>query len=74
MAADNEKPQRTVDLPAYWIGCAPVTNAEFARFVKAATGHRTTTEVGGKGIGWTGSKWDWIAGADWRHPSGPRHR
>ena len=71
MAIDNEKPQRTVDLPAYWIGRTPVTNAEFARFV-AATGHRTTAEVEGKGIGWTGSKWDWIAGADWRHPSGPK--
>ncbi len=28
LAHDNEKPQRTIDLPAYWIGRAPVTNAK----------------------------------------------
>ena len=66
----DEKPQRTVNLPEYWIGRAPVTNDQFARFVQA-TGHRTTAEIKGKSYGWTGSKWDWIAGADWRHPRGP---
>ena len=71
MASDNEKPQRTIDLPEYWIGRAPVTNAQFARFVQAA-GYRTTAETEGKGAVWTGSKWEWIAGADWRHPRGPQ--
>jgi sulfatase modifying factor 1 len=47
-----------------------VTNAQFARFVQA-TAHRTTAEIKGQSYGWTGSKWDWIAGADWRHPRGP---
>ena len=70
MAQDREKPQRTIDLPGYWIGRAPVTNDQFARFVRA-TGHRTTAEAEGKGWGWTGSKWDWIVGADWQHPRGP---
>ena len=70
MAFDDEKPQRTVNLPEYWISRAPVTNAQFAGFVKA-TGYRTTAEIKGQGRGWTGSKWDWIAGAEWRHPRGP---
>ena len=70
MAHGDEKPQRTVNLPEYWIGRAPVTNAQFARFVKA-TGHKTTAEREGLGRGWTGTKWDDIAGADWQHPRGP---
>lgn len=70
MALDREKPQRTVDLPEYWIGRNPVTNAQFARFVQAAN-YRTTAEIKGQGRAWTGSKWDWVKGADWRHPSGP---
>jgi formylglycine-generating enzyme required for sulfatase activity len=70
MARGNEKPQQTVDLPEYWIGRAPVTNAQFARFVQAI-GHKTTAERDGKGAAWIGSKWEWVEGADWRHPSGP---
>ena len=70
LAWGDEKPQRTVNLPEYWIGRAPVTNDQFGRFVKA-TGHQTTAEITGQGRGWTGSTWDWIAGADWRHPRGP---
>lgn len=38
MARRNEKPQRTIDLPEYWIGRAPVTNVQYKRFV-GATGH-----------------------------------
>jgi formylglycine-generating enzyme len=70
MAFDDEKPQRTIDLPEYWIGRYPVTNAQFARFVQA-TDYRTAAEAQGFGWGWTGSKWDQIKGADWRHPRGP---
>ena len=70
MALDREKPQRTIDLPAYWIGRAPVTNDQFARFVRAG-GYKTTAEREGKGRGWTGSKWGWIEGADWQRPRGP---
>ena len=71
MARDNEKPQRTVDLPEYWIGRYPVTNARFARFVQAK-GYRTTAEQQGFGWVWTGGKWDKVRGADWRHPRGPK--
>lgn len=71
MALLNEKPQREINLPEYWIGRAPVTNAQFSRFVQA-TGYKTTAEAEGKGIGRTGDRWGWIKGADWRHPSGPQ--
>ena len=67
LAHDDEKPQRTIELPEYWIGRTPVTNAQFARFVEA-TGHRTRAEKEGSGYAWTGSKWEWVKGADWQHP------
>ena len=70
MAYDGKKPQRTVDLTEYWIGRAPVTNAEFVRFVKA-TGHKTTAEREGFGWCWTEKVWGKSEGADWRHPRGP---
>lgn len=69
-ALDQEKPQRTITLGEYWIGRAPVTNAQFARFV-AATNYRTTAEREGSGRSWTGSLWKVVAGADWQHPGGP---
>ena len=40
MAFNNERPQRTVDLPEYWIGRAPVTNAQYKRFLDANPGQR----------------------------------
>ena len=70
MAFDSEKPQRTIDLPEYSIGRGPVTNAQFARFVQA-TSYQTTAEKEGKSVAWMGSQWEWVKGADWRHPAGP---
>ena len=83
--ADREGPVRSVDVPAFAIGRAPVTNAEFATFVET-TGLVTLAESDG----WTfvfggllpddfpptrgvaGAEW-WraVEGADWRHPQGP---
>lgn len=37
-AYDDEKPQRTVELPEYWISRYPLTNAQYKRFVDT-TGH-----------------------------------
>ncbi|MCL4804679.1 MAG: SUMF1/EgtB/PvdO family nonheme iron enzyme [Anaerolineae bacterium] len=39
MAYDDEKPQRTIDLPEFWIGRAPVTNAQYKRFLDANPNH-----------------------------------
>jgi formylglycine-generating enzyme required for sulfatase activity len=46
---------------------APVTNAEFARFVEA-TGYVTTAEKEG---GWDPERGDFVKGFYWRHPEGP---
>ena len=64
--ADN----REINLPEFWIDRTPVTNLEFTRFVDA-TGYKTTAEKTGFGCAYTGSKWEDIPGADWRHPGGP---
>ncbi len=34
-ALDNERPAHTVDVPAFWIDTAPVTNGEYVAFVAA---------------------------------------
>src|SRR5262247_586212 len=40
----EEAPRHPVKVDGFWIDRAPVTNAEFARFVEA-TGHVTTAEI-----------------------------
>jgi sulfatase modifying factor 1 len=40
----DERPVRRVQVDSFWIEETPVTNAQFARFVKA-TGHVTFAEV-----------------------------
>ena len=65
---EREVPQHTVQLSAYEIGQAPVTNAQFAAFIEA-TGYRTTAEKEGWGFHWP-DKIAKIEGVDWQHPSG----
>lgn len=70
MAFDVEKPQRTVVLPEYWIGRTPVTNIQFAKFVRA-TGYETDAERSGVGWGRDRNKLvGQIDGASWRNPEG----
>jgi len=70
-AYNNEKPQHTVEMPAaYYIGRFPVTNAQFAVFVKAS-GYKTTAEEAGFGRAWDGKEWKDVKGANWQHPNGP---
>jgi len=66
----DEQPRHLVNLPDYWIGHSPVTNAQFGTFVRAED-YRTTAEVEGYGWIWTDRNWEHIPGADWRHPAGP---
>jgi formylglycine-generating enzyme required for sulfatase activity len=51
LAEDHEKPQRRVDLPAYWIDVYPVTNACYARFLEAGGYERREF--------WTAAGWEW---------------
>ena len=38
-ALDNERPAHRVDLPSFWIDTVPVSNADYARFVRAGGYH-----------------------------------
>ncbi|MBP1468800.1 formylglycine-generating enzyme family protein [Candidatus Chloroploca sp. M-50] len=57
MAYDDEKPQHTVMLPAYWIGTTPVTNAQFRPFVE---GDGYTNPVYWTEVGWAWREGDKI--------------
>ncbi len=69
-AESDEEPVHEVSLDSFWIDRTEVTNAQFAAFV-VATGRETTAEQEGGGYGYQGSDWEYIEGADWRHPQGP---
>jgi len=65
-------PTPTHWVPAFRIDRHEVTNAQFAIFV-TTTGYITTAEQTGKGHVFVPKQNTWaaVAGADWRHPSGP---
>jgi formylglycine-generating enzyme required for sulfatase activity len=82
--ADGEGPVRRVTVHGFWMDASPVSNAQFADFIKA-TGYKTESER----YGWSfvfqnhvrrdfvddrapGVTW-WckVNGADWAHPEGP---
>jgi len=68
---DIERPRHKVYLDAYWIDKHEVTNAEFARFIEE-TGHMTQAEWLGFGFVMIENGERQIAGANWRHPLGPK--
>ena len=57
-ARSNEKPQKTIDLPEYWIGRAPVTNLEFKLFIDANPTYPVpfSVSVQGKPYSWDRDK------------------
>jgi formylglycine-generating enzyme required for sulfatase activity len=67
---DDEIPQRTVHLDAYWIDQTEVTNAMFAAFVNE-TGYQTDAENQRWSYAYVpGTGWQQQAAADWLHPLG----
>lgn len=79
----EERPPRRVEVGGFWIDEAPVTTADFARFV-AATGYRSFAEravPAGSAVferppvppaEWNpGLWWRFREGANWREPQGP---
>jgi len=93
----DSRPIHPVELDGFWMDKTPVTNAEYAKFVKA-TGYVTVAErkpnaadyptvppdklVPGAvvfsppaapvGLNEYRQWWEWVPGADWRHPEGPK--
>jgi sulfatase modifying factor 1 len=67
----DERPPHRVQLRAFYLDATLVTRADFARFI-AASGHRTTADRQGYGIGASEgmNDWEWerIPGASWRKP------
>ncbi|HEY7306848.1 MAG TPA: formylglycine-generating enzyme family protein [Bryobacteraceae bacterium] len=84
-ASDGEAPIRKIELDPFYLDQAPVTNQQFAEFVRV-TGYRTEAERFGWSFVFEGhlrdstfpservpglSWWCKLEGADWRHPEGP---
>lgn len=79
----EERPARTTSLSTFDIDATEVTNAQFRGFVDA-TGYVTDAEKIQAGFGEKGSAvfsmpsatnpngWQFIEGANWRHPEGPK--
>jgi serine/threonine protein kinase len=63
-----------VDLAPFFLGKYELSNEQFRRFVDA-TGYRTEPEKRGWSVVWQGvGVPQQVAGAQWRHPSGPQDR
>ncbi len=69
-AQEDEQPQHSVYLDAFWIGQTEVTNAMFSAFTNA-TGYLTLAEREGWGVCYTDGGWEQIAQSNWYQPQGP---
>jgi formylglycine-generating enzyme required for sulfatase activity len=72
LAWDDEKPQHIFEIPYdYWIARFPVSNAQFAEFVRS-TSFETRAEQDGWCWVWSSrdGKWGKQEGASWKHPLG----
>ena len=77
----DEAPVRTIAVDPFAIDAWPVTNAEFAAFVRATCFVTLAERRGGSlvfkptpgpvDLNDVSRWWSYIAGADWRHPEGP---
>ncbi|MEK6709988.1 MAG: SUMF1/EgtB/PvdO family nonheme iron enzyme, partial [Nitrospinota bacterium] len=71
----NERPERKVQLSAYWIDQTELTASRFARFAEAAR-HRTTAEAEGWAWVWDSALeqgkggWRREKNVSWRNPAG----
>ncbi len=72
LAWGDEKPRHVVEIPYdYWAGRFPVSNAQFAEFVRSKS-FETRAEREGWGLVWDArdGQWGEREGANWRHPLG----
>lgn len=80
----DAQPVHVVSLDGFWISKTEVTNSQFAKFIQA-TGYVTTAEKAPRpedfpdanpellvpgALVFSGRKWHYRPGADWRHPTG----
>jgi formylglycine-generating enzyme len=70
-AAAKEKPCHRVFVDDFYMDKYMVTNNQFNLFCKE-TGFITTAEEIGEGDTYINDKWQWVKGADWGHPYGPK--
>lgn len=67
---EDEQPQHSVYLDAYWIGQTEVTNTMYSVFTEA-TGYLTVAEREGWGVCYTDGGWEQVTQANWYQPQGP---
>jgi formylglycine-generating enzyme len=69
-ADDKEKPCHKVLVNDFYIDKYMVTNMKFGEFCEE-TNFLTTAEIDGEGDTIVNGKFQWVKGANWRHPYGP---
>lgn len=83
----DERPVREVTMKAFFMDATEVTNAQFAAFIEA-TDYVTVAErpldpkdfpgipkeklIPGAAVFIEGTGWDYVPGASWKHPEGPK--